>query len=136
MIWLKAKHSQVLLGRISFQTNLPADAIHLMTQGKQQGADKKVGTGLNSRSEVLDQLQTTIRLYSGARSFSNTKLDERVLKECNKRLLKNAEINKLDFQVFFSFPQEKFRLGVYTKSRCPFGSTPIFLCIYVLQTFS
>lgn len=62
MIWLKAKHSQVLLGRISFQTNLRADAIHLVTQGKQQGADKKVGTGLNSRSEVLDPLQTTIRL--------------------------------------------------------------------------
>lgn len=41
--------------------------------------------------------------HGGARSFSNTKLFyKRVLKECNKRLLKNAEINKSDFKVFFS----------------------------------
>lgn len=40
--------------------------------------------------------------HGGARSFSNTKLDKRVLKESNKRLLKNAEINKSDFKVFFS----------------------------------
>lgn len=43
MIWLKANHSQVLFGRISSQTNQGADATHLMTQGKQQGADKRVG---------------------------------------------------------------------------------------------
>lgn len=36
--------------------------MRLMTQGKQQEADKKVETGRNSRSEVLDQLQTTIGL--------------------------------------------------------------------------
>lgn len=69
MIWLKAKHSQVLFGRISFQANLLADATHLMIEGKQQGADKKVGTGLYSRSEVLHQLQTTIRLTRWCKIF-------------------------------------------------------------------
>lgn len=45
------------------------DVTHLRTQEKQQGADKKVGTGPYSRSEVLDQLQTTIRLPQGCKIF-------------------------------------------------------------------
>lgn len=131
MTWLEVNHSQVLFGRITFQTNQPADATHLRTQGKQQGADKRVGLVFSAQVKSYISSRQPLDSPFGVKSFSHRKLDKRVSKECNKRLQKNAEVTKLGFQVVFSFPQRNSGLVSTQKAHVHLVQHIVSYTIYV-----
>lgn len=76
------------------------------TQGKQQGADKTVGLVFSAQVRSYISFRQPLDSPFGVRSFSHTKLNKRVPKECNKRLQKNAEVTKSGFKFSSVFPKE------------------------------
>lgn len=137
MTRLKDNHSWVLFCGICLQTSHWADAAHLKTQRKQQGADKRMGPVFLAEVKSWITFRWPWTSLQGARSFSNTVLWW-VPKQPNKQLQRNTNKQGKQSRLlsWLQFSPKKFWLDGYTKGTHLFSSIHIVLYVYMFQPFS